>query len=157
MTTIEIIRILFASMDSGYIQENDDKIIDLLENAAEKLQELQQLVDDMLGDHYIDYLEFYTNRCRELEEETEKLRQDIQTLAVNSDKTCEYCKHSKPCRGKECAGYIKGLGLRDHNGYTHDWQWDCMDFEYGKCDMLENTPCNGCIKNNYSNFEYKGV
>lgn len=24
---------------------------------------------DILGDHYIDYLEFYTNRCRELEEQ----------------------------------------------------------------------------------------
>lgn len=71
MTTTEIIRMLFGSMDSGYIQQNDDKIIDLLETAAEKLQELQQLVDDMLGDHYVDYLEFYTNRCRELEEELE--------------------------------------------------------------------------------------
>ena len=69
MTTIEIIRMLFGSMDSEYIQQNDDKIIDLLHIAAEKLQELQQLVDDMLGDHYVDYLDFYTNRCRELEEQ----------------------------------------------------------------------------------------
>ena len=37
--------------------------------AADKLEELQRLVDDMLGDHYVDYLEFYANRCRELEEE----------------------------------------------------------------------------------------
>lgn len=36
--------------------------------AADRLVELQNLVDDMLGDHYVDYLEFYTNRCRELEE-----------------------------------------------------------------------------------------
>lgn len=69
MTTIEIIRMLFGSMDSEYIQQNDDKIIDLLHIAAEKLQELQQLVDDMLGDHYVDCLDFYTNRCRELEEQ----------------------------------------------------------------------------------------
>lgn len=69
MTTIEIIRMLFGSMDSEYIQQNDDKIIDLLNIAAEKLEELQQLVDDMLGDHYVDYLDFYTNRCRELEEQ----------------------------------------------------------------------------------------
>lgn len=68
MTTIEIIRMLFGSMDSEYIQQNDDKIINLLNIAAEKLQELQQLVDDMLGDHYVDYLDFYTSRCRELEE-----------------------------------------------------------------------------------------
>ena len=74
MKTTEIVRMLFASMDSVYIQENDDKIIDLLGVAAEKLQELQQLVDDMFGDHYVDYLEFYTNRCRELEEELERAR-----------------------------------------------------------------------------------
>lgn len=36
--------------------------------AADKLEQLQRLVDDMLGDHYVDYLDFYTNRCRELEE-----------------------------------------------------------------------------------------
>ena len=74
MTTIEIIRMLYGSMDSQYIQENDDKIIELLNAAAEKLEALQQLVDDMLGDHYVDYLEFYTNRCRELEEELERAK-----------------------------------------------------------------------------------
>ena len=74
MTTTEIIRMLFGSMDSEYIQQNDDKIIKLLGVAAEKLQELQQLVDDILGDHYVDYLEFYTNRCRELEEELDRLK-----------------------------------------------------------------------------------
>lgn len=37
--------------------------------AADKLEELQRFIDDMLGDHYVDYLEFYANRCRELEEE----------------------------------------------------------------------------------------
>ena len=44
--------------------------------AADKLEELQQLIDDMLGDHYVDYLEFYINRCRELEEKLEKCRRD---------------------------------------------------------------------------------
>ena len=41
--------------------------------AAGRLGELQRLVDDMLGDHYVDYLEFYTNRCRELEEKIENI------------------------------------------------------------------------------------
>ena len=40
--------------------------------AADKLEQLQGLVDDMLGDHYVDYLEFYANRCRELEEKLDK-------------------------------------------------------------------------------------
>lgn len=72
MTTIEIIRMLYGSMDSQYIQENDDKIINLLDMAANKLEELQRIIDDMLGDHYIDYLDFYTSRCRELEEKLEE-------------------------------------------------------------------------------------
>ena len=76
MTTIEIIRMLYGSMDSEYIQQNDDKIIELLGTAANKFEELKQLVDDMLGDHYVDYLEFYTNRCRELEEELEKYKHE---------------------------------------------------------------------------------
>ena len=37
--------------------------------AADKLEQLQGFIDDLLGDHYIDYLEFYANRCRELEDE----------------------------------------------------------------------------------------
>lgn len=74
MTTIEIIRMLYGSMDSEYIQQNDDKIIELLGTAANKFEELKQLVDDMFGDHYVDYLEFYTNRCRELEDELEKYK-----------------------------------------------------------------------------------
>ena len=41
--------------------------------AADRLGELQRLIDDMLGDHYVDYLEFYTNRCRELEEKIENI------------------------------------------------------------------------------------
>lgn len=41
--------------------------------AAHKITQLQRFIDDMLGDHYVDYLEFYTNRCRELEEKIENV------------------------------------------------------------------------------------
>lgn len=46
----------------------------MLTEAADKLEQLQQLVDDMLGDHYVDNLYWYSNRCRELEEELENVR-----------------------------------------------------------------------------------
>jgi hypothetical protein len=46
----------------------------MLTEAADKLEQLQQLVDDMLGDHYVDNLDWYSNRCRELEEELENVR-----------------------------------------------------------------------------------
>lgn len=44
----------------------------ILTEASDKLEQLQQLVDDMLGDHYVDYLDWYANRCRELEEKLEE-------------------------------------------------------------------------------------
>ena len=47
-----------------------------IEAAANKLEELQRIIDDMLGDHYVDYLDWYTNRCRELEAELESVRGD---------------------------------------------------------------------------------
>ncbi len=46
----------------------------MLTKAADKLEQLQRLIDDMLGDHYVDYLDWYFNRCRELEEELENVR-----------------------------------------------------------------------------------
>lgn len=42
--------------------------------AADKLEELMKLIDDVLGDHYVDYLDWYANRCRELENEIERLK-----------------------------------------------------------------------------------
>lgn len=45
-----------------------------IEEAANKLEQLQRLIDDMLGDHYVDNLDWYSNRCRELEEELENVR-----------------------------------------------------------------------------------
>lgn len=46
--------------------------------AAHKIEQLQGYIDDMLGDHYVDYLEFYANRCRELEEKLEKINKILE-------------------------------------------------------------------------------
>ena len=48
----------------------------MLTESADKLEQLQRLIDDMLGDHYVDYLDWYINRCRELEDELETIRGD---------------------------------------------------------------------------------
>ena len=47
-----------------------------LNDIANKLEELMQFIDDMLCDHYVDNLEWYMNRCWELEDEIEKLRKE---------------------------------------------------------------------------------
>ena len=41
--------------------------------AADKLEQLQELVDGLLGDHYVDYLDYYTSYCRELEDKLEMI------------------------------------------------------------------------------------
>lgn len=75
-TTSELITRLYQHSEDyaqGYTQ-NFYTICYDCKKAADRLCELQQFVDDMLGDHYVDYLEFYTNRCRELEDHLEALR-----------------------------------------------------------------------------------
>lgn len=42
---------------------------------ADKLECLVQLIDDIFNDHYVDTLEWYVERCWELEEENAKLKE----------------------------------------------------------------------------------
>ena len=91
-----------------------------------------------------------------LKRKYEALLNDFKEFMLNTDDACKYCKHNQPCHGKECGLYIEGREAWDHNGCKHDWAWSCMDFNFGECPMLENTPCNGCIKNNMKNFEWRG-
>lgn len=43
---------------------------------AYRLYELTKVIDDMTNDHYTDYLEWYAQRCWELEEENVRLREE---------------------------------------------------------------------------------
>lgn len=83
MTTEELIKALRCNVSQEECKicpftDEDPEIFchsdDLHIMAANKLEDLQRFIDDMLGDHYVDYLEFYTNRCRELEEELKRLK-----------------------------------------------------------------------------------
>lgn len=60
----------YEDYGQGYTQDFF-KVCSDCKEAANKLGELQAFIDDMLGDHYVDQLDFYTNRCRELEEQLE--------------------------------------------------------------------------------------
>lgn len=75
MTTTELIERLYQHHEDyaqGYIQDFFSVFADCKE-AAIKLGQLQQLVDDMTNDHHVDHLEFYENRCRELEEKMSEI------------------------------------------------------------------------------------
>ena len=65
METSELINALREYSTKAMPSEQHEMIVAV----ADKLEQLQSFVDDLLGDHYIDYLEFYANRCRELEDE----------------------------------------------------------------------------------------
>lgn len=49
--------------------------------AADKLKELQQLIDDTTNDHYVDTLDFYSERCRTLEDEVERLKKSYSIIS----------------------------------------------------------------------------
>lgn len=71
MTTRELIERLHQHHEDygqGYTQNFFQVCLDC-KKAADRLEVLMQLIDDMSSDHYVDYLEFYAERCRELEEE----------------------------------------------------------------------------------------
>ena len=123
--------------------------IKLVNEAADKIEWLQKLVDDMTNDHFIDTLDFYSERCHRLES-------DFMEVVMKSENVCKYCKHNFECKGKECDKYIEGKGCWDANKCYHEWDWSCQDFNFGTCDMLENTPCNGCFDNDCKGFEWRG-
>lgn len=72
------------------------------------------------------------------------------------DDPCQLCKYYIECNKEKCDKYSEGVGLTDEKGNTLDWKWSCLDFDYGSCAKLEDTPCYECFKNNMSGFEWKG-
>ena len=66
---------------------------------------------------------------------------------------CECCKNKVECNPEKCEGYIEGdKGYL--NGKITKFKWDCMDFDYGTCEMMQHTPCFQCFENDYSGFQY---
>lgn len=81
-----------------------------------------------------------------------KLFEDLLTARCTGDTVaCTVCQHDIKCRGKKCPEFICGdKGYLD--GKPVDFKWTCMDFTFGECPLLENTPCFHCIENDYSGF-----
>ena len=75
-------------------------------------------------------------------------------LKRDSDDICAYCKNRIECKSQQCEKYSSGVG--DVDGNYPDWKWDCMDFDYGTCSLLEDTPCNGCFDDDCKGFEWRG-
>ena len=131
-----------------YIKNDSNK--ELLSEAADKIEQLQTWLDDSTNDHFTWTLEYYFSRCNELEEKIEKL------ILKESEDPCKYCVNYKKCPGRKCSDYISGKGCVDSSGKQVDCNWSCMDFDFGTCSLLENTPCNGCVDDCYKNFAWNG-
>ena len=93
----------------------------------------------------------------ELEKQLEIANQTIKALAINSEDMCSYCKYDTPCPGKECEFYEEGRGLYDKNDKYYDWKWSCMDFDFGTCEKLVNTPCFNCFNDKDYHFKWNGL
>jgi hypothetical protein len=96
-----------------------------------------------------------TARAEAAEAERDAAVEDMTAvLKRDSDDICAYCKNRVECEGQQCEKYSSGVG--DVDGNYPDWKWTCEDFDYGTCRMMENTPCNGCLENDCSGFEWRG-
>lgn len=134
----------------------------ILTEAADRLEKLyeenKQLRNDLImqtalaqnGQSAIE-----TNR--QLTKQLNAAVEDIKK-AVNDEILCGFCKYDSPCQGEKCDMYIEGRGMTfEKTGQYIDEKWTCMDFKYGTCPKLEDTPCNGCFENDMRGFEWRGV
>ena len=65
---------------------------------------------------------------------------------------CEFCVNKIPCE-KNCECFTNGTKAIDcKTGKEIDWKWSCLDLAWGECPKMENTPCNGCLVNDWCNF-----
>ena len=96
------------------------------------------------------------HKLEQLSEKLEAAKADIKMAIKNNDAYCELCKHKVECKGKECPEYIEGVGATDTNGHEFpDFKWSCLDFNFGQCPLLDNTPCCNCDFENNWQWRYE--
>ena len=129
----------------------NEELIQSLRSDAEWAHANEWETPITLGDHLdaaADALERLTaERDAAVEDMTAVLKRD-------SDDICAYCKNRIECKNEQCEKYSSGVG--DVDGNYPDWKWTCMDFDYGTCFLLADTPCNGCFDDDYIGFEWRG-
>ena len=102
----------------------------LLLDAADKIEQLQKMIDDMTNDHYVDTLDFYFERCQKLEE-------DFKKLVVKSEDICTYCRYYFECKAKKCSKCAESKEIYNN-------RCGCLKYD------------NGCVENNHVGFKWKG-
>lgn len=46
--------------------------------AADKIDLLKNIIDDIMNDHYVDHLDFYFNRCSDLEDKIIQIKEFVE-------------------------------------------------------------------------------
>jgi len=86
--------------------------------------------------------------------ENEELKRRLErVIKDNCEDICKHCKNQIECKSKECEAYVSGVG--DIDGKYPTMKWSCEDFDFGTCPMMEKTPCNGCVDNDYCGFKLR--
>jgi hypothetical protein len=140
----------------------------ILTEAADRLEQLsaenKQLRNDLImqtvlaqnGQSAIETNRQIKQQLAALKSERDAAVEDIKK-AIDGELICDFCKYDQVCQGEKCDKYVDGIGGTDESGNYHDWKWTCMDFNFGTCGQLEDTPCNGCFDNGMNGFEWRGV
>ena len=83
----------------------------LLLEAANKIEWLRSIVDDMTNDHFVDTLDFYSERCQEL---TEKIGELQSATRIDKSTFCKVLSELK----------IEDEFIDSLNSLFHDYQKD---------------------------------
>jgi hypothetical protein len=136
------------------VAENEARTIPLIDIVSELLS----LNDDNLAERVIQGgdVQWCLSELYDMLEAEDRYRTlYIEALKKNADDLCSLCQN-KPAFSctKECPNYIEGKdGTID--GKLVDFPWSCMDFNWGECDRLIETPCHGCFDADFCNFALK--
>jgi hypothetical protein len=129
----------------------NEELIQSLRSDAEWAHANEWETPITLGDH----LDAAAAALERLTAERDAAVEDMTAvLKRDSDDICAYCKNRIECKKEQCEKYSSGVG--DVDGNYPDWKWTCMDFDYGTCSLLADTPCNGCFDDDCSGFEWRG-
>lgn len=91
---------------------------------------------------------------RRVVDERDEAIKDLTRYAGECGDSCKLCANYKPCPERECPQFVEG-NEGEINGHKLEFKWTCMDFDFGDCPALENTPCHDCGFTN--NWVYRKV
>lgn len=127
---------------------------------------LDALIPDALA--LIKDLEEAKRERDKLAEELDKIKRerdaaiaDLKSKIPYIDDGCELCAYYVECRGTDCPHYESGVGgtMTSEDGTVKelpDFEWECIDFDYGSCDLRKGTPCETC-HDFVKNWEWRGM